>query len=192
MQPPVNPWLTQKVFIALPIVEKDWQNDQDLKAAFGIELAKDHANAFIAACVVFPKETQKALYASTQWLNDPIVIEAKENYNEAVKPEEKILDKDQLSLKLLAFSEDKIDYNGNLVYSAQAKDRLKALELYAKIRGFINDKAEINNTINNSNRFMEIKFVEPEKKENVKTIEHSPIQEENILENSPIELKLVG
>lgn len=189
-----NPWLNQSVFIALPIVEKNWQNDEQLKIAFGIELAKGHSNPFVAACEVFEKETNKALFISTNWINDPIVIEAKNNFNKVTSSQEKILDRDELSLKLLTFSEEKINFNGNEVYAAKGADRLRALELYAKIQGLISDKTEINNNINNNNKFMEIRFVEPEKQENVKIIEHSPVSEveEDILENSPIKLKLVG
>lgn len=182
------------VFIPTPIVGflVIWKDDPELKKLFGIELAKNHKNNFEAAVAVFPNEANKALYASTNWVNDPIVIEARENYTEITTPQTVLLDKGQLAATLLEFSKEKITFNGNEVYAAEAKDRLKALELYAKIQGFINDKTEINNNINNSNKFMEIRFVEPEKKEPVKIIEHEETTEENILENSPIKLKLVG
>lgn len=189
--------LEPSVFIVKPfnvtVVVKSWQDDNELKQAFGIELAKNHKNAFIAACEVFGKETQKALFASVNWINDPVVIEAKQNYIGVVASSQKILDKTELSLRLLLFSEEKIVYNGNEVYAAEAKDRLSALKLYAEVQGFINNKAEINNTINNAPQFMEIRFVEPDKKD-VKTIEHTSEEtiEENILDTSPIKLKLVG
>ncbi len=182
------------VFKAKPLnIIVVWQDNIELKQAFGIELAKNHKNAFEAACIVFGKETQKALFASVNWINDPVVIEAKQNYTGVVASSQKILDKTELSLRLLSFSEEKIVYNGNEVYAAEAKDRLAALKLFAEVQGYINNKAEINNTINNAPQFMEIKFVEPDKKHDVKTIEHTSEQEtEDILLNSPIELKLVG
>ncbi len=166
-----------------------WKDDVELKQSFGIALAQNFKNPFEAALSVFGKETNKALYASTRWLEDEIVLQAKNDYNAVTTTEELLLDKRQLSLKLLAFAEEKIFFNGNEVYAAEAKDRLAALKLYADVQGFIS-KDTINNTINNSPKFMEIKFVEPDKKEVVKTIEHSVV--EDILEDSPIKLKLVG
>lgn len=177
-------------FIVTPPQVTSWKDDEELKQAFGIALAQGFKNSFEAACSIFGKETNKALWASTKWVDDPIVTKAKEEYNAVTTAEDILLDKDALSRKLLAFAEDKIFFNGNEVYSAEAKDRLAAYKLYADIRGFIS-KETINNTINNSPKFMEIKFVEPDKKEVAKTIEHES-KIEDILEDSPIKLKLVG
>lgn len=184
------PEVFEPLFVGVVV---DWRNDVELKKAFAIALI-NAANAFDAACKIFNKETNKALFAAANWINDPVVIEAKQNYIEAGEQEpEKLLDKEQFCRTLLKFSTEKILYNGNEVYAAEAKDRLKALELYGKAQNFINDKTEINNNNIQQNRFMEIRFVEPEKKENVKIIDNSPIeQDEDILENSPIKLKLVG
>ena len=188
------PW-TAHNFIPLPlIVIMDWKNDPDLKKRFAIALAEGN-NPFEAGCEVFGKETNKALWASQNWLNDEIVTETKQEYAEIIaSPKQNLLDKEQLSLKLLAFADERLEYNGNSVYAAEAKDRLAALKLYSEIQGYINNKTEINNNnFNTKNNFMEIKFVEPEKKENVKIIDNSPsIEPENILENSPVKLKLVG
>lgn len=176
----------------LPAVIVSWQNNIELKEKFGIELAKGiHKNAFEAACSIFEKETNKALWASVHWLNDEIVLKAKKSYCEVISSPKKLLDKAELSAKLLSFSEDKIDFNGNLVYAAEAKDRLKALELYAKIQGYINDKTEINNNNLNNPQFVEIKFVEPERK-NVKVIDNSGSQVEEEISLLPVGLKLVG
>lgn len=191
-----------KNFEALPIdlilSEQDkfaYRNDIEKKKAYAIELAKNNKNKFEAALQVFPKDTAAALWVSVNWNeNDPIITEAKKEYKEASICGQKVLDKTELSLRLLTFSEETLIFNGETRYAAEAKDRLAALKLFAEIQGFINNKTtEINNNINNKNNFMEIKFVEPEKKENVKIIDHSPsIESENILENSPIKLKLVG
>lgn len=182
------------IFVAQPIaaIVVFWQNDPELKARFAIELAKGNRNPFECAVEVFGKDTNKALWASANWLNDPEVIKAKQNYTEAISPAKTLLDKEQLSAKLLSFSEEKITFNGNEVYAAEAKDRLAALKLYAEVQGFINNKTEINNNIQNNNKFMEIKFVEPEKKEDVKIINAIPVEENELIDNLPVELKLVG
>jgi hypothetical protein len=167
-----------------------WKDDEELKQAFGIALAQNFKNSFEAACSIFGKETNKALWASTKWLEDPVVIKAKEEYSAITAVKEELLDKAALSRKLLEFSEERIIFNGENRYAAEAKDRLAALRLYADIQGFI-AKDSISTTINNQPRFMEIKFVEPDKKEVVKTIEHES-KVDDILENSPVKLKLVG
>lgn len=179
-------------FIVAPPQATNWKDDAELKQAFGIALAQKFKNPFEAACSIFGKETQKALWASTQWLNDPIVAEAKKNYTDVVTEKVEIPTKEQLSIRLLTFAEEKVLVNGNELYAAEAKDRLAALKLLAELQGYINNKTEINNTINNRPNFMEIRFVEPSKDKEVKVIEHDNSKEENILENSPIKLKLVG
>src|SRR4051812_40998398 len=151
------PWAIQD-FIPSPLTV-EWKNDAQLKQAFAKAL-NEGKNAFEAACLVFGKETNKALWASTNWINDELVIEEKQKY---IEDEEKpvLLNKEQLSLKLLAFADDKVLYNGNEIYAAEAKDRLAALKLYSEIQGYINNKTEINTNFNTKNNFMEIRFVEP-------------------------------
>lgn len=174
-------------FIAKPLIKvaKDaWQNDDEKKKGFGIELARN-SNPFEAALIVFT-ETNKALWVSVNWVNDPVVINAKLNYLEQPA---NLLDKDQLATKLLVFADEKITFNGNKVYAAEAKDRLAALRLYAEVKGFIG-KTDVSNTtfVNNG---IKITFVnpDPEKKEE-KIIEHK-VEEEAIVRN-PIKLKLVS
>lgn len=170
-----------------------WKVDVELKKQFAIALANNKDSPFKAGCEVFGKETNKALWASVNWRDDPVVTETKQEYAEVITVPTVLLDKDQLAARLLEFSEETLIFNGETRYAAEAKDRLAALKLFAEIQGFINNKTEINNNNNfTKNNFMEIKFVEPEKKE-IKTIDNIPVQqEENILENSPIKLKLVG
>ena len=182
------------VFVAVPVFvgmnAVDWRNDPELKKAFGLALL-NASTAFEAACKVFDKETNKALFAAANWVNDPIVLAAKEA-NTKIDETEKLIDKEQFCLTLLQFSREKITYNGNEIYAAEAKDRLKALELYAKAQGFINEKTtEIHNSNVQQNRFIEIQFVEPEKKPDVKVIENTPveeIEEVDLISN----LKMVG
>lgn len=179
-------------FIVTPPQVTSWKDDVELKQAYGVALASGFKNPFEAAASIFGKETHKSLWASTKWLADPEVIKAKEEYSAVTVAEDILLDKKSLSLKLLTISEETIIFNGEVRHALEGRDRLKALEIYAKIQGFINDKVDISNTINNSNRFMEIKFVEPDKKEVVKTIDVEATEVRDILEDSPIKLKLVG
>jgi hypothetical protein len=185
-------WITQAVFIAQPIVveaKSNWKDDADLKKCFAIALLTEKT-PFEAGCKVFGNETNKALFAAANWVNDPIVVEAKQNYTESSEKPQKLLDREELSARLLAFSEDKITFNGNLVYAAEAKDRLAALKLYADIQGFTKPPSvEINNNNKIENNFLKIKFVEPDKKEDTKII--NDIEEEAEVLNLP-NLKLVG
>lgn len=178
-------------FTAKPLVTAPvrWQDDADKKRLFGLELAKNNKNAFECACLIFGKDTSKALWASINWPNDQIVIDARVNGEEKVETPS-LLDKTQLCVKLLSFADERVIFNGNSVFAAEAKDRLKALELYAKIQGMI-DKVDINNNNNFITNEMKITFVEPEKKEEIKTIENIIEKEEELLP-SPIKLKLVG
>lgn len=164
------------------------ENEEKVKQAFGIELGKG-VQAFQAACNC-GQETSKALFISQHWLNDPLVIAAKDLYLKTVYNSEALLDADELAARLLEMAEER--NASNTFYMLEGKDRLKALELYAKIRGY--DKS---NPINNNNftfKQMIVKFVEPENKE--KVIEHSsselPNEEQLSNIKSPLKLKLVS
>lgn len=157
----------------------NWQNDEASKRLFGIEL-NHHKTPFEAACAVFKDDTSKALWASQNWLFDPIVIEAKSAYNLAQPA--KLLDREALSHRLLTFAEEK-DPTGRF-YISEGKDRLKAYEIYAKINGFIDKPTDNLPSIINE---MKLIFVKPAN-ENQKTIEH----EEQSVSSLPVNLKLVS
>lgn len=144
-------------------------NEQELKKLFGIELAKDHLNPFEAALVVFGDNTSVALWVSSNWINDPEVIASRDIYAKTTGLKSKLLDKEQTAAKFLQIAEEK--FHGR--YTADAKDRLKALELYCKIQGFISE-----NNIDNSNTFinneMKVILVKPQEKEDNKQIDVTP------------------
>lgn len=180
------------IFIAdpLPQEQSGWQtapamkieNEEEKKKLFGIELAKNHSNPFEAGCAAFENNTTLALWASNNWLNDPIVIASKDLYANTVGVQDKLLDKDQTALKLLNIAEEKL--NGR--YLAEAKDRLKALELYSKLRGYMAET-----TIDSSKTLInEIKIVlvKPQQQEERKTIDVVPTP---ISDVSPVSIKLV-
>lgn len=163
------------------------QNEDEKKHLFGLELAKH--SPFQAACEVFGDDTNTALWVSQNWINDPIVLAVKDKYLEAADTSQTLLDKSQLGRKLLAMADEK--NQSNTFYILDGKDRLKALELYAQVMGYKDNKAadSVQNFIHNT---MTVKLVEPEKKEvATKIIEHN---EDNSNQNStsPIKLKLVG
>lgn len=181
------------VFVPTPIAPPGWgttksvqapaiTNAEDKKKSFGIELAKG-IQPFQAACNICGQDTQQALWISSNWLNDPTVIANKDAYLKGVDTIAKLLDKDQLAAKLLAMAEER-NASGTF-YILDGKDRLKALELYAKIQKFT-DGEDIN-IRNNFIPQITVKFVEPDKKE-IKTIETV----DNDPSIVPTKLKLVG
>lgn len=177
-----NPWLAPA---PKAIDDQSWKQDDAKKRLFGVEWAKNN-HPFNAACVIFT-DTVQALWASQNWISDPIVIASKDGYNSAVKTN--LLDKDALLMKLLDLADEK-DPTGRF-HTIEAKDRLKALELYAKIQGFI-DKIDINASTNNfTNNSMKIVFVKPDNQNDNKVIEVEPeeIQEQPKL---PLNIKLVS
>lgn len=164
-----------------PIID----NEEEKKHLFGIELAK--YSPFEAACNIFKEDTNTAVWVSQNWLNDPIVVAAKDKYLEAADKSQELLDKSQLARKLLTMAEEK--NASNTFYLLDGKDRLKALELYSKIMGYSTDKPDpsIQQFIHNS---MTIKLVSAEKEQKPKIINNE--EDTNTNFKSPIKLKLVG
>lgn len=155
--------------------------DDASKQAFGKAL-NHHKTAFEAACSVW-KDTADALWASQFLANDVIVLEAKSSDN----PSEnlKLLDRDALAHKVLEYA-DETDLTGRF-HTADHKDRLGYLRLYAELKGFIG-KVDIHPTINNTNNTMKIVFVKPD---NQKTIDTTPTIQHQEKLNLP-KLKLVS
>lgn len=176
----VNPW-------KLPPSTSTWSIDRpkeidaEKKKIFGERLAKGD-KPYDAAIFAFGDQAT-ALWATQYLLRDPLVIETRENVENSVN----LLDKDQLSVKLLKFADEKVD--GRFIH--ESKDRLAALKLYAEIQGHIG-KVNVDlskNTFNNNE--MKITFVdaESEEKKQELTIIENNVQEDLDL---GIDLKLVG
>lgn len=176
-----------------PPPKPSYQNDENLKKLFGIELAKS-TNAFEAACKLAGEDTSKALWISFNWIADPIVIASKDVYVKTLEISSPPLDRDQLAAKVLALSDEKIlNARGQLVPTIEAKDRIAALKLYSEILGFTG-KVEIDNSTKTiTHNEMTIKLVKAEDKKPV-TIEHTPNIKSEMFndKSSPITLKLVG
>jgi len=163
--------------------------DVEKKQHFGLELAKKHRNSFEAACVVFPSDPTRALWIVNNWMNDPIVTEARETLK-AAELNKPILDKEQLAAKVLQFAEEK-NADGTK-YLVEAKDRIVALKLYSEIAGYTG-KIDIDaSTKNFTHNEMVIKLVKPDVKKEAKVIEAKPIDETLIENPLPLKIKLVG
>ena len=161
--------------------------DEALKKAFGRELVKHRP--FEAACKVIPESTTKALWVSNNWMNDPIVIEARQAL-EAAELNKPILDKEQLAAKVLQFAEEK-NADGTK-YLVEAKDRIAALKLYSEIAGYTG-KIDIDaSTKTFTHNEMVIKLVKPDVKKEAKTIDLKPVEETTIENPLPLKIKLVS
>jgi hypothetical protein len=185
--PPISPWSVG--------IDQAYQSDENLKKQYGIELAKT-ANAFEAACKIFGEEESKALWVSFNWLNDPIVVAARDIYLKTVVLCTPLLDREQLAAKVLAIADEKILINGVMRSTIEPKDRVAALKLYSDIAGYTG-KVEIDNSTKTFNEIKEltIKLVKGQDKPQV-TIDNAPNKnvksEISNVENTPITLKLVG
>ena len=169
-------WRIPDTFIALPldaapkpsvIPAPMINNATEKKKLFAMELVKA-SDPFQAACNICGQNTQEALWISKNWITDPEVLGHKDSYLNSVATSKTLLDKEEVAAKLLGMAEEKAD-NG-MFYILEGKDRLKALELYAKIQGYLDNKdKQTNNFVHNS---MIVKFVKPDEK-TVKTIDHT-------------------
>jgi hypothetical protein len=197
------PWITSPTFaispwaIAAPVAEPkptpEYQTDENLKKAFGIELAKT-TNPLDAAIKIADNEQSKALWISFNWLNDPVVVASRDIYLKTLELSTPPLDKEQLAAKVLALADEKIldPKRGIIVSVAEPKDRIAALKLYSDILGYTG-KVEIDNSSKTfTHNEMTIKLVKAEEKKPV-TINNAPnVKSENVEHASPITLKLVG
>jgi hypothetical protein len=207
----MQPWITSPVFIveqpSPAVAASPWavgavsakeeapgyQSDEELKKRYGTELAKVQ-NPFEAGCKLFGEETNKALWVSFNWINDPIVVASRDIYLKTVELSQPLLDREQLAAKVLVLAEgEKILINGKLVATVDPKDRLAAYKLYSDIAGYTG-KVEIDNSVKNiTNNELTIKLVRAENNKPV-VIDNAPnIKSEMTNEDqSSIKLKLVA
>lgn len=184
-------WGTPQPVTSYP--KPSYADNEELKKLFGVELAKDHPNNLAAAIVVFGEDTNAALWASVNWLTDPIVLGARDAYRKTAEANASLLDKDGLAVKLLKFADEK-DQHGR--YVCDAKDRVAALKLYSEVMGFTG-RIDINASTNNfTHNEMKIKFVTSKVKEHVKIIESEDTicggETEDNINPLPINLKLIS
>lgn len=192
----VMPWGKPDLFIAAPLqpaqsgwgewkapvpVKPEWADDAEKKKLFGIELAKSNPSPFIAACKVFPEDTSGALWVSINWINDAEVIASRDLYLKTLALDTTLLDKTQFASTLLKISVE-ADMDG--------KDRIAALNLYAKVMGFVDDSAvKVNNSFTHNE--MKVTFVRTEKKEENVVVNNDNSEILNQAIPLPLKLKLV-
>lgn len=176
----IDPW--QSPVVVQPIVRPDFADNEQLKQAFGIELGKGK-NSFDAGVEVL-KDTAKGLWASTHWMNDPLVHAAKDVYLKSLKLVEKPLDKEELLAEVLASAKLAPDF----------KDKASLFKLYSDIAGFTGKQGEVNPVFNNNTtNVMQIKLVGGSEKSEI--IDAAPTNHKSKMqndENSIPKLKLVG
>lgn len=174
-----------------PVSDTSWRNDPEKKKQFALELSR-YPTPFAAACAIFGDDTSSALWASTNWLNDPEVLKAQE----IVDTTKKILDKDALCHKLMTIAEEKSSQG---YYVIEAKDRISCVKLYAEIQGYIGKNDTTQNFNNFANNNLKVVFVRPDN-DHSKIINNKPVEQKQLevqdqeLDNSefePLKLKLV-
>lgn len=170
-----------------------YQLDEELKKRYGVELAKS-STPFEAGCKIFGEETNKALWVSFNWINDPIVVASRDIYLKTIELSQPALDREQLAAKVLALAEgEKIFKNGVMTPTIESKDRIAAYKLYSDILGYTG-KVEIDQSTKNfTHNELTIKLVKAEEKKPV-VINNAPNDKSEMtnVEQSPIKLKLVA
>jgi len=114
-----------------------------LKEKFA-ELSLREPDAFKVALVLYPNDTGRALRVANEWPNDPQVKEIRQSLVDAEEDGETAFLPTKADASRLAW---------NIARDADkfTEDRLKALKLYAEIRGFIEKPAvNVNNNIQNN------------------------------------------
>lgn len=191
----VSPWTAGSV-AAQQQIEKvipEYQNDENLKKLYGVELAKSK-NPYEAAKIVLG-ENDRAVWASFNWLSDPVVLASRDIYLKTLEVAVPPLDREQLAAKVLSLAEgEKIKIDGIDRATVEAKDRIAAFKLYSEILGYTG-KVEIDNSTKtfNQNNELKIVLVRAEDKKAL-TIDQSPNVKSEIMNDktpSPISLKLV-
>lgn len=125
------------------------QEEIDRKKKFAVEYLKDPSDAFKAAISVFGDDTGAALQASYRWPTDPLV---KAFMDQAVN---ELGDMHFLPTKAEIA---RVAHSLAVDQRIPVEDRLKAIRLYADIRGFIDKQgATINNNILTTNKVMLVK-----------------------------------
>jgi hypothetical protein len=169
-----------------PAAKPDFADNEELKKAYGIALGRG-LDAFNAAMDVFNQELPKSLWASLNWIKDPIVIATKDAYLATLKKVQKPLDKEELLAEVLA----------NARTSVEDKDRVAFFKLYSDIAGYtgkIAIDASTTNNNNTQNNLTQIVLVKGNAEERLpaKTISPDTNNKSRIQNNGLPQLKLVG
>jgi len=157
--PWVSSWGTPRE--PTPIIRPDFADNEELKKAYGIALGQG-LDAFNAGMEIFNQELPKALWASLNWIRDPIAIASKDAYVQTLKKAQKPLDREELLAEVLDAAKIAPDF----------KDKAAFLKLYSEIAGYtgkVNIDASTINNNNTQNNFAQIVLVKG-KEQTSKTI----------------------
>ena len=120
--------------------------EQEQKRQFAIELLKQPTEPFKAAIIVFGDNTGRALEVSARWPHDPEVQTFMQQAVEDMGDMHFLPSKAELARHAFEIGRDP---------KVHVEDRLKAMRLYADIRGFIDKQGTvINNNVLTSNKVM--------------------------------------
>lgn len=132
-------WVLQTP-VELP--KPDFADNEELKKAYGIALGQG-LDAFKAGMLIFEDAVAKALWVSTNWKNDPLVIATRDAYIREQKKASKPLDKEELLEEVLTAAQ----------IAPEFKDKASLFKLYSEIAGYTGKVAEqlpASNTTNNN------------------------------------------
>jgi hypothetical protein len=165
-----------------PLPKPDFADNEELKKGYGIALGRG-LDAFNAAMEAFNQELPKALWASLNWIRDPVVIASKDAYVLTLKKAVKPLDKQELLAELLDAARS----------AEEDKDRVAFFKLYSEVAGFTGPKIAIDASTNNStqNNTTQIVLVKGSEPPPAKIISDNNIKSK-IANNGLPPLKLVG
>lgn len=162
-----------------------------LKKKFAYQMLKTPSNAFAAASKVFSKRDE-VYYASLYWPDDPEVLFYKEDILNN-SPEEEFMPTKMAWAKKIHNWIDELDEFGR--YQMEAKERLVGSKIYAELRGWTNDEQKVSNPVDKNTLNLVVNFVSPDSKENIKTIEASPIVDtdaDEVFNSLPVEINFVA
>lgn len=118
------------------------------KTLYAAELLRTPHDPFKAALKVFPHHMQACLWVMQAWVHDEFVLSEQRRLIEHFGPDHFLPTMQDLAHHVYATA----------VGASMTDDKIKAFELYAKIRGFINKPAEAANVnVNVSNKVLVIR-----------------------------------
>ena len=168
-----------------PIVKPDFADNEELKKAYGIALGRG-LDAFNAAMEVFEQDLPKSLWASLNWIKDPIVIGSRDAYVQTLKKAQKPLDKEELLAEVLEQAR----------FAPEFKDKASLLKLYSEIAGYTGKIAIDASTVNNNNtqnNLTQIVLVKGNAEERLPAKTIAPDNNKSRISNNGLpQLKLVG
>jgi len=162
-----------------------------LKKQFAYHLLKTPGNTFAVASKVFSKR-EDVYYASLYWPEDQEVLFYKEEIRNNAPEDEFMPTKMAWAQKINDWIDERDEYGR---YEMEARDRIAGGKFYAELRGWTKDEENVSNLPSKNTLNLTVNFVSPDSKENIKTIEASPIvdtEPEDVFNSLPVEINFVA